>query len=279
MEMTQSQRLPYDYCKYNPNSPRFDQASPDPKCPQGRQEDSRREEPISNFIFPLHTSDYKLHSDHELFASLHNVGCSTNHYCRDRSSNAKTSDYDVYNIGQVQSSTLRSLPGTIDVPTNLDDGLNFVDFELFDPQCKQCEEFHDIWLDPSISIDSSKLYLDDCQSCKSFDTFDTPRSSEISLYHEDFCSPPPNSVTSSWSMSNESMISLPTIYPGDNLEVSNSDFVVGVGQWTCETMVESKDLEDEFKILRNTNNSTNSRTNKAIDKTLDSFELIFYGVE
>ncbi|KAF7898424.1 hypothetical protein EAF00_004870 [Botryotinia globosa] len=279
MEMTQSQRLPCHYCKYNPNSPRFDQASPNPKCPQGRQEDSRREEPISSFIFPLHTSDCKLHSDHELFPSLDHVSCSTNHCCRNRSSNAETSDYNDCNIGKVQASTLRFFPGLIDVPTNLDDGLNFVDFELFNSQCEQCDEFHDIWLDPSISVDSSKLDLDDCQSYKSFDTFDTPRSSEISLYHGDFCSPPPNSVTSSWSVSSESTTSLPTNYPGDYLEVSNSDFLVGVGQWMCETTVESNDLEDESKILRNTNNNTTSRMNKAIDETLDSFELIFYGVE
>lgn len=165
------------------------------------------------------------------------------------------------------------------MPTNLDDGLNFVDVELLNSQCEQCEEFHDIWLDPYISIDSSKLHLDDCQSCKSFDTFDTPRSSEISLYHGNFCSPPPNSVTSSWRASNESVISLNTIYPGDYLEVPNSDFVVGVGQWMCETTVESNDIEDESKNLQNKNNETTSRTNKAIDETLDSFELIFYGVE
>ncbi|TGO39762.1 hypothetical protein BHYA_0048g00270 [Botrytis hyacinthi] len=277
--MAQSNRLPCHLCKYNQSLPRLDQASPNPKFPQGRQKDSNGEEPISTFVFPSHNSEYKLHSDHELFPSLDIVGCSTNHCCRDRSSNAETSDYNDYNIGQVQTSTLRSLPGTIDVPTNLDDGLNLVDFKLFDFQCKRCEEFHDIWLDPFISTDSSKLHLDDCQSCKSFDTFDTPRSSGISLYHGDFCSPPPNSVTSSWSTSSESMISLPTIYPGGYLEVSNSDFVVGVGQWTCEKMVESNDLEDESKIFRNTNNKTTSRNNKVIDEILDSFELLFYGVE
>ncbi|TGO28533.1 hypothetical protein BPAE_0026g00230 [Botrytis paeoniae] len=277
--MTQSNRFPYNYCKYNQNLPRLDQASPNPKCPQGRQEDSNREELISKFIFPLHTSEYKLRSDHELFPFLDIVGCSTNHCCRNRSSNAETSDYNDYNTEQVQASTSRSFPGIIDVPTNLDDGLNFVDFELFDSQCEQCEELYDIWVNPSISIDSSKFHLDDEQSCKSFDTFDTPRSSEMSLYHGDFCSPPPNSVTSSWIMSNESMTSLPTIYSGDYLEASNSDFVVGVGQWMCGTRAESNDLEDEPKILRNTENNTTSRTNKAIDEILDSFELIFYGVE
>ncbi|KAF5872964.1 uncharacterized protein Bfra_008241 [Botrytis fragariae] len=279
MEMTQSNRFPYHYCKYNQNLPRLDQASLNPTYPQDRQEDTNKEEPISQFIFPTTTHEYEFHSDDELVPSIDIVGCSTNHCCRIRSSNTETSDYNDHEIEQLQESSPRSFLGLIDVPTNLDDGLNFVDFELFDSQWEQCEELHDIWLDPSTSSNSSKLHLDDEQSCKSFDTFDTPRSSEMSLYHGDFCSPPPNSATSSWIMSNESMTLLPTIYPGDYVEASNSDLVVGIGQWMCGTRVKSNDLEDEPKILRNTDNNTTSRTNKAIEEILDSFELVFYGVE
>ncbi|TGO48130.1 hypothetical protein BCON_0250g00030 [Botryotinia convoluta] len=264
IDMTQTNRLPYHCCKDNQNLSRLDQASPNPIYPQDRQEDTNREEPISQVIFPTHACVYKSDYDNELAPSFDVVGCSTNHCCKNRSANAEMGDHNEHKFEQVQVSTSRSFPGIIDVPTNLDGGLNFVDFELFDSQCEQCEEFHDIWLDPSISIDSSKLHLDDDQSCKSFDTFDTPRSSEMSLYYGDFCSPPPKSVTSSWR---------------DYLEASNSEFVVGVGQWMCGTMAESNDLEDEPKILRNTNNNTTSRTNKAIDEILDSLELIFYGVE
>lgn len=164
------------------------------------------------------------------------------------------------------------------MPTNLD-GLSFVDFELFDSQGEEYENYDDPWLEPSISIGSPKLHFNDCQSCKSFNTFDTPRSSEMSLSHEDFCSPPPNSVTSSWSMSNESMILFPTIYPGDYLGASNSDFVVGVGQWMCGTMVESNDLENESKTLRDIDTKTTSQPSQATDEIIDSFELVFYGVE
>ncbi|KAF7933619.1 uncharacterized protein EAE98_003328 [Botrytis deweyae] len=278
MEMTQSHRFPYHCCKYNQNLRRIDQVSPNSIYPQDRQEDINKEEPISQFIFPRTTCEYKFHSDDELVPSFDIVG-STNHCCRNRCSNAETSDYNDFNIEQVQASISRSFPGMINMQTNLDDRPNFVDFELFDSQCEQCETLHDIWPDPYISIDSSQLHLNHCQSCKSFDTSDTPRSSGISLYHEDFCSPPPNSVTSSWSMSNEPIISLPTVYSGDYLEVSNSGFVVGVGEWTCGTMVESNDLENESKILRNSDSNITSRTNKAIEETLDSFELIFYGVE
>lgn len=95
MEMTQSNRSPHHYCKYNQKLPRLDQASPNSKCPQGRQEDSNKEEIISKFTFHLHTSEYKSNSDHQLFPSLDIVGCSTNHCCRNRTSNSETSDYSM----------------------------------------------------------------------------------------------------------------------------------------------------------------------------------------
>ncbi|TEY54708.1 hypothetical protein BOTCAL_0238g00130 [Botryotinia calthae] len=276
--MTQTNRVPYHSCKYNQNLPWLDQASPSSIYFQSRQEDSNREEPISQFIFPTNTCDYQLDLDDELVSSLDVVGCSTNHCCRNRSANAEISDYNEHNIEQVQAPTSRSLLGIIDVPTNLG-GLNFVDFELFDSQGEEYEKFDDPWLEPSISIGSPKLQFNDCQSCKSFNTFDTPRSSELSLSQEDFCSPPPNSVNNSWSMSNESMILFPTPYPGDHLGTSKSDFIVGVGQWMCGTMVEPNDLENESKILRNTENNTTSQPSQATDEKIDSFELIFYGVE
>ncbi|KAF7954412.1 hypothetical protein EAE96_005534 [Botrytis aclada] len=281
IDMMQSIRFPYHCCKYHQNLPRLDQASPNSLYPEDRQEeeeeeDTNMEEPTSQFTFPTTTREYKFPSDDEMVPSLDVVGCSTNHCCKNRIANAEMGDHNEHKFKQFQVSTPRYFSGMIDVATNLGRGLNFVDFELFDSQCEQCEEFQDIWPDPSISIDSSKLHLDDNQSCKSFDTFDTPRSSEMSLYHGDFCSPPPNSLTSSWSISDES---IPTIYPGDYLEASNSGFVVGVGQWMCGTMIESNDLEGESKILQNKNNDTTSRPRQAIDETLDSFELIFYGVE
>ncbi|ATZ53523.1 hypothetical protein BCIN_09g03620 [Botrytis cinerea B05.10] len=276
--MTQNNRVPYHFCKYNQNLPRLDQASPSSLYSQSRQEDSNREEKTSQFIFPTNTCDYQLDPDDELVSSLDVVGCSTNHCCWNRSANAELSDYNEHSIEQVQASTSRFLLGIIGMPTNLD-GLSFVDFELFDSQSQEYENSDDPWLEPSISIGRPKLHLNDCQSCKTFNTFDTPRSSEMSLSQVDLCSPPPNSVTSSWSMGNESMALFPTIYSGDYLGASNSDFVVGVGQWMCGTMVEANDLEDESKILRNTDNNTTSQPSQATGRIIDCFELIFYGDE
>ncbi|TGO88705.1 hypothetical protein BPOR_0146g00080 [Botrytis porri] len=243
--MTHTNRAPYYHCKYDHNLPRLDEASPNSIYPQGRQGNFNGEEAISQLIFPTHTWDYDLQSDDELALSFDVIGCSTNHYCRNRSANTEMSDCDEYKFEQVQVSISRSFTGIIDVPTNLDGGLNFEDFELFDSRCEEWEEFHDLWLEPSMSTESSKPNLDDNQSCKSFDRFDTSRSSEMSLYHENFCSPPPNSWSSSWSINDESMISLPKSYPGDYVEASNSEFIVGVGQWICGTVVEPNDLEDE----------------------------------
>lgn len=155
----------------------------------------------------------------------------------------------------------------IDAPTNL----TFMDFELFDPTFEQCESFQDVL---SITNGSSKVGLDDC---KSFDTFDTPRSSEMSLSQGSLCLPPPNSVTSSWSMSNESAVSLPTIYPGDYLEASPSNGLAGVGQWMCETTIELDEIE-ESQLFRNIGNLEALKSSSAIAKTLDSFESDFYGV-
>lgn len=94
MKMTQSHRFPYHYCKYNQNLPRIDQVSPNPIYPRDRQEDTNKEEPISQFVFPRTTCEYKFHSDDELVPSFDIVG-STNHCCRYRCSNTETSDYSM----------------------------------------------------------------------------------------------------------------------------------------------------------------------------------------
>lgn len=95
-----------------------------------------------------------------------------------------------------------------------------------------------------------------------------------------FSFPPPSSPTGSWSMRNPSTVSLPTIYRGDCIEALNSNGLLGVGQWTYETMIElddpAMDVESELPLSPSVDNKIVYGLNSSIVEAISSFELSFY---
>ncbi|QSZ36594.1 hypothetical protein DSL72_006474 [Monilinia vaccinii-corymbosi] len=192
------------------------------------------------------------------------------------SDNAEMSEHNGIGVERVKEPPVSSLQ-IINASTNHDAELKLTDFGLFDPPSKDYESDHGIWLGLLISIGHSGMGVDDC---KSFDTFDTPRSSEVSLSQGCVCLPPPNSLTSSWSMGNESIISLSPICSIDDLEYSNSNGLFGIGHWMCGTTIGLEtDVESELHLSRNPENNTTYESSSKIGKALHSFELDFYDVQ
>ncbi|ESZ96621.1 hypothetical protein SBOR_2988 [Sclerotinia borealis F-4128] len=213
--------------KYYPKLLQVKQASPCSEYTQGRPKDSNAEDLSTQSVLP--SPIFKCGSPQENISAqvLDFTGCSEQERCWHGSDTSEMEAHgmksyftlmcqrnadcyvptDEHSVKGVESPPISSLK-LFDAPITLDTGFRFMDFELFDPQFEDCENYHDMCCGPSISSGSSKAGLDDY---KGFDTFDTPRSSQLSSFQESFYLPPPNYVTSSWSMINESTVSLPTI--------------------------------------------------------------------
>ncbi|KAF7870409.1 hypothetical protein EAF04_004154 [Stromatinia cepivora] len=281
INMLQANRLPCTCCKYDKLLLQFQQTSLYSEYPESRQ-DTTTEDSSAHFMpaSPICKSRFSCYN--ELAQALDVTGCSTQQRCRCESDNEDIGEHEENDVETVQVPSLPS-PETIEMPINLDAGLKYMDFELYDFQFEECESYHDVWLGPSTSSGSSKVDgLDDHNNpddYKSSDTFDTPRSSEMSSAQGSFCLPPPNSLTSSWNMSDESMISLPTIYPGDYFEALDPNELSGAGDWVCGTMSKLNDLDGELEHCRNKVESTAPQPSREIGQALDTFAISFYGVQ
>ncbi|KAJ8067132.1 hypothetical protein OCU04_004505 [Sclerotinia nivalis] len=281
INMTQANRLPCTCCKYDKHLLQPQRTFLDSENPESRA-DNITEDSSSHFI-PASTICKSRFSCHiELAQALDFTGCFTQQRCRCGSDNEDMREHEEDGVDAVNVPSLPS-PEIIRMSVNLDTGLKYMDFELYDSQFKEYESYHDVWLGPSTSSGSSKLGdLDDHNNpddYKSSDTFNTPRSSEMSLAQGSFCLPPPNSPTSSWKMSNESMISLPTIYPGDYFEALDPNELSGVGEWMCGTRSKPNDLDGELELCRNKDENTAPQPSLEIDQALDTFAISFYGVQ
>ncbi|CAD6444478.1 0878aea9-5a2e-44aa-b6e2-e721acf10245 [Sclerotinia trifoliorum] len=242
--------------------------------PQSRQ-DTFNEDSSSHSIpaSPICKSRFRYHS--ELARGLDYAGCFTQQRCTCGSDNEDMREHEEDGVEEVQVLSFTS-PEISRMSINLDIGLKYMDFELYGSQFEECESYHDVCITAPTSSDSSKVVgLDDYNSS---DACDTPRSSEMTLAQGDFCLPPPNSPTSSWNMSDRSIISLPTVYPGDYFEAWDPDELSGVGEWMCGTMSKQDDLGGEIELYRNKDENTAPQSSLEIGQALDTFAISFYGV-
>lgn len=242
------------------------------------RQDTITEDSSSQSISASHICRSRFSYHNGLAEDLDSTGCFTQR-CTCGGENEDSREHDEDGVEEIQIPSLTS-PDINRMSINFDIGLKYMDFELYDSQFEECESYHDFCIDPSTSSDRSNLAgLDDY---KSSDTFDTPRTSKMSLAQGSFCLPPPNSPTISLNMSDESTISLPTVYPGNFSEALDPDELSGVGEWMCGTMSKPNDLNDlegELELYRDKDETIGPQSSRKVGQALDTFAISFYGVQ
>ncbi|KAB8294963.1 hypothetical protein EYC80_006916 [Monilinia laxa] len=267
---------------FDQNLPQLKQASShlEYRYPQGQQENTNAEDYSSQNLFPESLCKPRFCCDNASAQVFGFTGCPIHRRCIQESDNIETGEYKPIRTPNAERLKLLSVSPLqlINPSSNPDTNPNFTDFELFDHQSDDYENHHDIWLSSSISDGNLDV---DIENCRTFDKFNTPRSSVVSL-SQSFCFPPLNSPTDSWSMGNQSMVSLPTMYQADFLEALNYNALSGVGQWTSGMTIGSNDLatavESELQLSRSTNSNIVYVSNPSIVEAISSFELSFYDV-